>query len=400
LSAQESKLLACRENAVMNNPLLVSLALGIKLVPIQGQCCRTMCTDGRRLFYDVDFMAKQSLPQANFGYLHELIHCLLGHVPRVKNLLKDYADEAGGEKRCMSIAQVAADHVTNLLIRDMSLVTFKRRQGVRDSMIGVDDPVGAKIWADRNYKDWSLEEVFLDLLRNGFEPDDPDPECFGEVEIGDLDPSEVMDWDEVRATGRRLAASMGRMPASLIRQLDPVKARCKWRHHLRDFLVEGGRPKLNWKASDRRSQGGVFIPEHTRGKAMDGVFAFDTSGSISQRQLSRMLGHMLDCLNEASWRKLVTYSCDAAVQTRQEFRRGQKVAVEFKGGGGTSFRPVIEDIARRKEVCRFLVYFTDGEGTFPRDAPPFPVLWIHFGSRTTKYPKWAKVIRLKEQDLL
>lgn len=401
---QHRKLLACRENAVMNNPLLVSLALGMTLLPDEKGRTTTLCTDGRRLYYNVGFMARQNLAQANYGYQHELLHCLLGHPPRCLKLFEEYKGEVG-ETRCYRLIQVAADHVVNLLIDDLSLVTARSRATVRDSKIRLEDPAGATVWRDPRYTGWSLEDVFLDLRRNKDDQDDKSGETFfGEIEcLPDEDDGEgvvPIDWDAVRASARRMAASFGNLPASLARQLDPVPSRCKWRHALREFLVADGRPRMNWRGGDRRSRGGVFIPDHHRSKTLDGVFAFDTSGSIGDDILGRMLGQMMDCLRETTWSKLTVYSCDAEVRSRQVFGPGQKVAAEFKGGGGTSFIPVIEDIQERGEPCRFLVYFTDGEGAFPAKAPPFPVLWIHFGRTGVRYPAWAKVIRIEERDLL
>jgi len=48
----------------------------------------------------------------------------------------------------------------------------------------------------------------------------------------------------------------------------------------------------------------------------------------------------------------------------------------LKGGGGTDFRKVFEYIEEKSIELDCLVYFTDAEGSFPEEEPPYPVIWI------------------------
>ncbi|MDP9121456.1 MAG: VWA-like domain-containing protein [Acidobacteriota bacterium] len=53
------------------------------------------------------------------------------------------------------------------------------------------------------------------------------------------------------------------------------------------------------------------------------------------------------------------------------------------GGGGTAFaRAHFEP-----EPPDCLLYFTDLEGSFPRAAPPFPVLWLVFSQPASPPPE-------------
>ena len=47
----------------------------------------------------------------------------------------------------------------------------------------------------------------------------------------------------------------------------------------------------------------------------------------------------------------------------------------FKGGGGTSFKPVFEYVATKCEQPDLLIYFTDGYGDVP-EKPAYPVMWV------------------------
>ena len=49
---------------------------------------------------------------------------------------------------------------------------------------------------------------------------------------------------------------------------------------------------------------------------------------------------------------------------------------DWKGGGGTDFRPVFERLAAADRMPAALLYMTDAEGRFPERAPVHPVLWL------------------------
>ena len=74
--------------------------------------------------------------------------------------------------------------------------------------------------------------------------------------------------------------------------------------------------------------------------------------------------------------------CDHGVQSAQTFTPDNgpsPTEVEWKarGFGGTSFVPVFEYVEKQPELePSLLVYFTDGYGTAPAKAPPYPVLWV------------------------
>lgn len=94
-------------------------------------------------------------------------------------------------------------------------------------------------------------------------------------------------------------------------------------------------------------------------------------------------------------------SCDASayeVKTYDITEEPDWDSMPIHGGGGTDFRPVFEVIAeRRKNGCpkpAMLVYFTDGYGSFPEEAPDYPVIWIDTYSQV-EYP-FGKVIRIQD----
>ncbi|MEJ2501080.1 MAG: VWA-like domain-containing protein, partial [Campylobacterales bacterium] len=75
---------------------------------------------------------------------------------------------------------------------------------------------------------------------------------------------------------------------------------------------------------------------------------------------------------------------DARVHGHYTFQGGEKLDFPLKGGGGTDYRPVFDYIDSELPMTTMLLYFTDGDGWFPRVPPAYDVLWAL--SRPAKVP--------------
>jgi predicted metal-dependent peptidase len=84
---------------------------------------------------------------------------------------------------------------------------------------------------------------------------------------------------------------------------------------------------------------------------------------------------------------------DAEVAGVQTFERGDPVVCTPKGGGGTDFRPVFNWVeAHEDEDIACVIYLTDMYGTFPKEAPAMPVLWV---ATSDVVGPWGDTIRLE-----
>jgi predicted metal-dependent peptidase len=76
---------------------------------------------------------------------------------------------------------------------------------------------------------------------------------------------------------------------------------------------------------------------------------------------------------------------DAVVQKVESHQAGEPISLEPVGGGGTDFRPCFDWLRERGIVPHTLVFLTDLCGTFPSDAPPYPVIWASTESRRAPF---------------
>ncbi len=135
------------------------------------------------------------------------------------------------------------------------------------------------------------------------------------------------------------------------------------------------------------------------------VIAIDTSGSCSGKVVRRFLQETWSILTESGnfFKKMHVHiiQCDSAIQehvivrSREEFQEYMDT-VTVKGLGGTDFRPVFELVQKlidEKELMNLkaLLYFTDGDGVYPKEPPSFETAFIFLNSayEKQKIPDWG-----------
>ena len=120
------------------------------------------------------------------------------------------------------------------------------------------------------------------------------------------------------------------------------------------------------------------------------VIAIDTSASCAREQVRRFLNETASLLKkqETFFHRVDVriLECDEHVQNElclTDVSEMERYAQSFtvKGGYGTDFRPVFSYVARlraRGELrnLRGLLYFTDGYGTYPKEAPPCETAFV------------------------
>lgn len=120
------------------------------------------------------------------------------------------------------------------------------------------------------------------------------------------------------------------------------------------------------------------------------VIAIDTSGSCSREIVERFLAETERILmrRENFFRKMNVHviQCDAIIQehvriTSPEEWKRYLTGLTIKGRGGTSFIPVFNLVEKLRKQGEFkdlkgLLYFTDGDGAYPRRGPDYEVAFI------------------------
>lgn len=376
-----------------------------RLAPIESVTIPTSATDGTNIFWNRKFFEAISFEEGCGVLLHEVLHNAFLHLWR-------------REKRDPQLWNIATDYAINLVVNQ----TFSL-------------PPGTLL--DEKYKNMSAEEIY-DLLpvekktQQGWCEKPWDGTGKGQKQqpgqssgnivsklaqgmrdaatkakedaakakaAGKSDQQTQREWE--RAFDEAFTKHYGSAP-EYIKRLVAAKHYIPvidWASLVANILSEDI-SDYTFSSPDRRFLEEPFIlPElYSWDKVKDVVFAYDTSGSISDDDL-----HAFYNETKAMFEQFETLDgwagvCDAYLHSFKELSRDATYKdINFKGGGGTAFEPVFAEVAKRELRPKALFYFTDTYGSFPREEPPYPVFWLvrsHIGDNNNyENVPWGTIIK-------
>ena len=402
----ETKLTAARTKLILDKPFLGALVLRLPMEAADPEWCPTTATDARKFYYNREFIDALTLDETQFMLAHEALHCALSHFARRAHRIKRRWD-------------LACDFAINPLLIDD----------------GLKAPPGSLVL--EQFRDMTAEEIYpmLDefedqetLDNHAYDRDEkerggrggtPPPEkredarqgsgageqqSAGEEDAGSgpsapppLTPDEQetlnIQWQQRLAGAAQQAMQAGKLGGAMGRMIDHLlQPQLPWRMLLARYLTTNARDDYSYMRPSRRE--GDFILPSLRSQQIDLVVALDTSGSIGESEFNEFIAE-LNALKGQLRARITLVACDARLSDAgpwvyepwEEF----KLPEGIEGGGGTSFTPVFEWIDRSGLRPETLVYFTDGDGAFPRDPPAYPVIWLIKGKH--KVP-WGQRIQL------
>ena len=384
----------CVQTLILEAPFFATLILHATITP--DHSIDTFSTDGTNIKYSPAFLHTLDDSEVTFVLAHEVMHCALGHCHRQGSREHEQWNRA-------------CDYVINLaLINDPA------------QTIGIIKmPVGGLL--DRQFADMSADQIY-DLIPAS--PPNPQPNPCGELtqapddqqgddsgegegegEGDDQEDGEgsggmsEADWEiaamqAVNAQKMSDGVKAGNAASDLERMIrEKIDPAIPWTELLAQFTDAITRDDYTWKIpSARYLHTGFFLPTLRTESIGHIVIAIDTSGSINDRLLAQFLHETQHLLDSARPARITIMSCDWSVHNVQEFVPGDDLtSYKPKGGGGTDFQPVFDHIEENDIDPLALVYFTDGQASFPPE-PHYPTLWLHFGWNVT-YP-FGQVIKL------
>lgn len=395
-----------RLNLILDAPFFGTLAFKLDTTP--DASVPSALTDGKTIKINPEFAGKLTNPQLSGLMVECIIHCAMGHLWRRGT-------------RDTSLWNKAADQATWDIISKLQEAT--------DGRILM-PPTGN---VNPSYQNLSVEEIYHQMQKEGdgngngqgdgpnggyqspgaFEnpaPDSPpddgkgDGDGDGDDSDGDGDgqdqgkggsPQQSLqdEWKTAVAQAATVERQkgMGNLPAWMKTMVDDLlEPKVPWTEHVREFCHRQSREDFSFRRPNRRLlQHGFILPSLRSERLGPMVGAFDTSGSIFgypeliQAILSEFQGVLDLCRPE----QMLLIDCDTQVHQRVEYLPGDDLrGFEPQGGGGTDFRPVFAEIEKLPEPPACLIFLTDLEGTFPRQAPEYPVLWANFGNPRLEAP--------------
>ena len=339
-----------RSRLILDNPFFGTLCLRLKVVEWEEQ---TGATDGVHLFYNPKWFEKLT-DMERIGFLaHEVLHVVFLHITR-------------RNERDATKWNVACDYaINNYLIAE----GFILPKG------GLGDP---------QYNDMTAEAIYSMLPDQDSKLLDPG-KCGG-----------VMDHPGNDGTSGKTSAIEAGLTVAIHQAAEAAKAQGKLSGTLESVISDITDPKVDWKAvlarflrSNNKSDftwvrpnrrfiaRGMYLPSLHNPCLEEIVIAVDTSGSISEDELTQFTTETSYILHELAPERVQFLQCDAEVQNATEYtRESLPLKVTYEGRGGTRFSPVIDYVNENYPNAAALVYLTDLESSDFGDKPHYPVLWI------------------------
>ncbi len=363
------EILRARVGLMLDEPYLASAVARFPVVNAGAMdWCETMATDGYYIYVNPGFCAGLPAAEIAFVFAHEVMHCVLGHIDRRGPRQPERWNRA-------------IDYATNLMLVEMGL------------------KMPASGLLDRSFRGLSAEDIYGRL-------EDQDVDGGG----SSLQEDNARGWDahlspdDIRghatraqeypstAERRRLRIGLTKAMSEKLRGQDPGVWASEirkagggdvpWRALLSRFFTGLRRDDYRLFPPNRKHiWRGLYLPAMGAPGPSHIVAAVDTSGSMSEDELAKILGE-LDRLRSVTECKLTLIECDAQIHRVEEFEAHEAARLDrrrFQGRGGTAFEPVFDWITERLKRPMFqldaLIYLTDGYGSFPAKPPPYPTLW-------------------------
>lgn len=337
----------------------------------------TACTNGERLKWNPEFFDKLKDQEIVSVLCHEAMHCMLGHLWRAPSTVQ------GGEG--WDKWNYATDHAVNLALQEFSQLVMSKN--LADPFPFPDEYPPLR---DPQYKGLSEEIIFSRIKSppgggGKAGKGKPGKGGIGQIERpagAQADPAQqkklANDWDGTLLQACQLAKGRGDLPVGMERFVNElVQPKVPWQEILRSWLREQCSDDWDWlKPAMEYEQSGFILPSLNSDRVGSVIMARDSSGSISDHVHAQFRGEQQNCLDDMRPKKLVDVHFDTKVHHVAEYGPGDVISHKRHCGGGTDFRPVFDWIAKQAESPKCVVILTDLDGTFPKEVPPYPVLWV------------------------
>ena len=375
---------------IKNNPFFGHLSMGLQLACAP---CKTACTDGSRLIFDPAFAEKLSDQELQFVILHEVLHCVFRHCIRGKGLHS-------------VLYNIACDIVVNSTILAMWGQESMMIAGEKAMHLAPDGKEG---------REYNAEEIYQMLIHqnhtNGISQMQTDNEGFEKSSFdrhdiwqGICDKAQLQDnWNrKIQSAFRQCGDSTG-MPQQVRTIVQDIARRSglNWKQLLHDFL-QSDTYDYNFLPPDRRyAFSDFYLPAYNMDEehqtADDIWVCIDTSGSVTEEELTCTMAEILDAMRQAGLKGRISFF-DSNITEPEPFEFENDLKnLTAQGGGGTSFHIIFRYLKEKlyPDLPRAILIFTDGYARFPEQkaALDVPVLWLICKGGNADVP-WGQVIQL------
>jgi predicted metal-dependent peptidase len=396
------------------------------LVPREAPGLGTIGVSDRSvLMIDQEVLGEMTADEAGTVLLHEYLHIYLRHTQRYEALVRSGALSSSSEDRKLMNQAFDAEINDNLVEANCAMPKLGGEEMIT--------PASLNLPAHRTAEEYLVELLKRRQKNNGGGgndenkpgwgrcgsgagnplPDEPDAQQRAEDPEGRSEVEQHIqrkqDSESIQQAAR--SNSRGNVPAGLARAANAMLAPAEipWTEKLArsarqavahvlgmgDFtFTQRARMQGSLEAS-YGDEAPVLPGEHSPRAEI--LIAVDTSGSIGDAQLKKVLEEANAILRNMGGAKITFVSIDAEIHTLKRVHTVQEISAGLAGGGGTDFRPVFELLPKLKPRPNIVAFFTDLYGPYPKEPPPgVHTIWVVVDSDAPD-PAWGETIRVRSK---
>lgn len=351
-------------------PYLGSIASRVEFVeidddPIKKSLITTAATDGKRIYYNVDFFKNLNKGNIVFVVAHEVLHIILDHIFRMG-------------KRNPNIWNAAVDYIVNYIL-------VKNKIGIIPSDVLFSEKYSDAYSAEELYEilyqeKEKYENYVFDIHLSNEENVEKDQEKGNTnrkrktVSVSEILGKKLTEEEiekirsEIQATILDVCYtqnSAGSLPLGIERIIKKlIEPKINWREAIKNFAHSSVKYDFEFRKPSHQSWvQNVIIPSMNHGIKIDAHVFIDASGSISEDVLCDFLSEVRNIMNSFDSFSLTIASFDTKVYNAKTFTNENENEInDYKvlGGGGTDFNCIFSYLKEKNIQPKVLIIFTDG----------------------------------------
>lgn len=396
----EEKIIKSRIAMLRSYPFFGILALRLNIE--EAESVDTIGVDGKKLYYNSEFVLSLDERELNWAMVHEIMHCALGHIWRrgdriplvwnyatdyaIHNFMVEYVNEENNHNFLKmpeyglydeKYKDMSADKIYSILIDDFkSSISMGNGSGGSGSGSGGSegDSAGNGGLEGISGKPLDNHASWENASKGGDESDGGGGNDGGNDGSGDSGGSYGGEEEWQVAVISAANQSSGMLKGCLARAVNLItKAQKDWR----ELISESIMPRMSdygFVPPDRRYTGGLIMPDFNIPEDnLKIIFWIDASGSMSDADLIACYSEVVGCVNQFSNVEGYIGCFDSIVTTLTPIEEVIDI-LEYAdtskkivcGGGGTSFHAPLKYTVDNIDLNDIgtVVILTDGYAEF------------------------------------
>ena len=380
----EEKIDKAKARLMLEHPYFGTVASSLKLE--ENNEILTFSSNGSVMRYNSEYLDRLTVDEVEFVMANGAMHAVLQHQDRVN-------------ERTKWLWQTATDYVVNAMLvkNGMQLPQYAYYEEKFEGMYAEEiyDLLRAEMMDNSDHSMEQETEQITDSDDVGVDNIHMQKEHTPDMNATQTEvENDAQDKEEEQASTSNVEALSEEMKEHLEQIFQKLKRqgnlpkdmhlvvpeyfshKVDWREFLYGYIASHAKTTYRFTPPNMKYlYRGIYLPSLSS-DLLRVIVAVDTSGSIDEALLGTFLGEVSSMMQQYPNYEIDLITADAKIQSHKTFLPGEMLDYDVSGGGGTDFRPVFEYIDQYIDYPTLLLYFTDGQGTFPQEEPNYDVLWI------------------------